>query len=254
MSGFGLLILIFFLLLTGGLVMLYWNRNEDIGLARSLMLVLVILTVTEVFMAVAEFPLRAIDGIVFVSLGSETLAYVMFFVCALVVGFVLAMILPRIKWKKALTPTPAKLIVVGAVLLCGMVYTELFNGQYSFDSAAEFSDARIMYSKYDTHFFPTKYIKKETDKGLLFSVYPFDAKSAAGKLDFIYRGEILIMKESNGKLHMYFYPFTYKVYEGVDPVDFNDKNYTKDLPDISESDVPADADTVSDSQNDGQAQ
>ncbi|MCL2486716.1 MAG: hypothetical protein FWE86_03855 [Oscillospiraceae bacterium] len=250
MSGLGLLILVFFLLLTVGLVMLYWSRNEDIGLARTMMLALLLLTITELVMAVAEFPVYIVDAIIFVSMGSSDLAYIMLGIYGLIIGFVLFVIIPRVKWKRVLTATPAKLIVAGILLLGAMAYTELFNGRYSFDSPEEYASTRAMYAQYDLHFFPTKYIKmkkKSDENNLRVSVYPFDAESAAGRLDFVYRAEIMIRDDWDGQTRMYFFPFTFKTYTDTEPVDFADPYYGKPAQEpVSESDDEPDDAAVSD--------
>lgn len=227
MSVFGLLSMLFFLILTGGLVMLYFNHNEDIGMARVMMLMLYLLLTAEFFLAVAEFPLYVVDGIIFACMGVENLADVMLLLYAGIVAFILIMTLPRIKWKKFLTATPAKLIVTGVLIIGCLMYTELFNGKYSFDDPSEYSVVREMYSEYDNHFFPTKFIETYDDETQerRISVYPFDAVSAAGQLDFIYRGEISFAVDESGATQIFFYPFTYKAYEGSDPVNFLDPTY-----------------------------
>lgn len=225
MSVFGLLAMLCFLLLTSGLVLLYCSHNEDLALAKLLLFVLYLILAAEILIAIEEFPLYVVDFIIFMSFGNVEVARIALIVYALIIGFPLMIMLPKIKWKRFLTPSPAKLIITGILLIASMMYTEMWNGKYSFDDPSEYEIIREMYAPYDHRFFPTKYIKKDDEKNII-SVYPFDASSATGKLDYIYRGEIFLKADDVGVTQLYFYPFTFnKTNDSGTPVSFRDETY-----------------------------
>lgn len=230
MSTFGLIAIILFLLLTGGAVLMYFNDNQDLLISKLIMLLMVLLVLAEGVLAILEFPLYVVDGIIFISMGKEQLANIMLIIYVVIVGFILFFIIPKINWSSLLTASPVKLVVIGALLISLLAYTELFNGAYSFDSLDEYNDTKAVYSQYDEHFFPTKILKTSDEDEGHFSVYPFDATCASGKLDMVYRAEVALINptdESGNPLgtEMYFYPFTYKAYEDTDPVAFSDATY-----------------------------
>jgi hypothetical protein len=257
---FGLIVTLCFLLLVGSLVTVYWSHNEDLTIAKVMMLVLYFIAVVEFVLSAIEFPLYVVDGIVYISMGNTAIAHIMIMVYALFFIFLFCVTLPHIKWGKFLTPTPAKLIVTGLLIILCLVYTELFNGLYSFKNPDDYFQVRDMYSQYDNHFFPTKFIEKDGEDGKHVSVYPFDASSAAGELDFAYRAEISVGKDDKGITRLYFYPFTYKVFDGLDKIDFEDPTYIPQSkrPKVSGSDknaVSSATDAVSDAADgDGGAQ
>lgn len=230
MSTFGLLAIILFMLLTGGAVLMYFNDNQDLLISKLLVLLLVLLVVAEGVLAIIEFPLYVIDGIIFISMGEEWLAHVMMIIFAIIIAFILFFIVPKINWSSLLTASPLKLVVIGAVLISLLAYTELFNGAYSFENMKEYNEMKSAYSQYDAHFFPTKILKTSEEDDGHYSVYPFDATCASGKLDLVYRAEIAVISTKNEEgniveTEMYFYPFTYKMYEERDPVAFSDATY-----------------------------
>lgn len=230
MSTFGLLVIILFMLLTGGAVLMYFNDNQDLLISKFLMLLLVLLVFAEGVLAVIEFPLYVVDGIIFISMGEEWLAHVMMIIYAIIIAFILFFIVPKINWSSLLTASPVKLVVIGAVLISLLAYTELFNGFYSFESVKDYNEFKEAYSEYDDNFFPTKILKTSDEDEGHYSVYPFDVTCASGSLDLAYRAEIAVIgtpDEETGvvETQMYFYPFTYKMYEERDPVAFSDATY-----------------------------
>lgn len=226
MSGLGLIVLLLFVFSTGGIIMMYYNGNADLGLTKLMFGIMQLLAVVEVLLCFAEFPLYVIDGIVFASMGVEMLRNVMLIIYAAVILFTLVMILPKLKWKQLYTVKLGKIIICGIIIICALVYTEMFNGIYSFEDKADFYTINEQYSQYDDGFFPVKLIEKEYDGETHYSVYPFDAHSAAGELDFIYRGEICFRPDDTGVNQAYFYPFNLEVALGLrDPVAFSDPTY-----------------------------
>ncbi len=243
MSTFGLLSLLAFLLSMGGLIAFYYGNNLDLGIAKVLFMVFRVLITLQFVWAIYEFPCYLADGVVFISMGKEQLAYIMFAIVGLIILFVTGILLPKIKWRKHVTPTPAKLIVLGAMFICIFTYNELFAGVYSFDSLAEFNETRDRYEEYDDHFWPTKYIKhysalKEQD---LISVYPLDITLGDGTEVFIYKGETFFGENDEGKVGLFYYPFTWKLYEDADPIPFGgtfEPVSGSDAP-VSQTDAPA---------------
>ena len=247
MSTFGWIVIIAFMLLTGGAVMMYVGDNKELAISKLMMFFMIALVVAEGVLAIIEFPLYVVDGIVFISMGEEKLAYIMFIIYAIIILFILFFIIPKIRWSSLLTVSPVKLVVIGVMLISLLAYTELYNGAYSFDSGKEYTQVKAKYAKYDEHFFPTKILKLK--EGGHYSVYPFDVECAAGKLDFVYRAEIaeMTVTDEDGNVidsQMYFYPFTYKAYEDSEPVAFTDPTYDPTPEEVTKTDVSAsDADT-----------
>jgi len=221
MSTFGLLVMLTFLLATGGLVALIYGGNTDLVLSKILVFVLQLLIAAEFVLALYEYPCYVVDGIIFICMGEPTLAWIMLGIMGAIILFVLAMILPRINWRKSLTVSPAKLIFCGLLLMTLMAYTELFNGVYSFESYEQFMEVRGRYEQYDNRFLPTKYILHgDEESGQEVALYPFDVTTADGEQPFIYKGETFLKEYEDGSTELFFYPFTYRLYEGAEPVSF----------------------------------
>ncbi len=221
MSTFGLLVMLGFVVATGGLVALIYSGNTEMSLSKILMLVLQLLVAAEFVLAIYEYPCYAVDGIIFVCMGEPKLAWIMLGILGLIIVFVLAMILPRINWSKSLTVSPGKLIFTGLLLMLMLAYTELFNGIYSFESYDQYIETRQRYEEFDDRFFPTKFIRHTSeDDDEQIALYPFDVTTAAGELPVIYKGETFMVTHEDGTTELFYYPFTYRLYEGADPVSF----------------------------------
>lgn len=243
MSIIGILMFVLFCSVMGGLVALYYNGREKITAAGLLVALLYMLVFAQLVLALFEFPAVVIDAVVFISMGHEWLAQAIFGLILLIIVFILGLIISKIRlaaWKKFFSAHPAKLIILGVMFMSLFCYTELFNGAYSFDSFAQFSETKERYEDYDSGFWPTKYISHyDEDKELeMIAVYPFDMTTASGKQDFIYKGETFTTVDENGEELLWFYPFTWKLYEGSEPVSFADEQYIPESRRIvSESDA-----------------
>ena len=222
MSTFGLMVMLIFIIATGGLVALIYSGNTDLSLSKILMFVLQLLVAAEFVLALYEYPCYAVDGIIFVCMGEPKLAWIMLGILGLIILFILAMILPRINWGKSLTVSPGKLIFTGLLLMLMLAYTELFNGVYSFESYDQYIEARQRYEEYDDRFFPTKYIRHTSEKdGEMIALYPFDVSNDLGELPMIYKGETFMVTHEDGTTELFYYPFTYRLYEGAEPLSFD---------------------------------
>lgn len=247
MSTLGLIVFLLFLCFMGGSVLLYYADSRKVVLARLLVLGLYLIVTLELILAIFEWPAKVIDGILFICMGMETIANVMLIIVAAVLAFVLLMILPKIKWKKFLRTTPAKLIVCGTLVVLLLTYTELFNGIYSFERSDDFYDIKEAYSEYDAHFLPTKFIELEKDKNdqdeaRRIAVYPFDATTADGKQPFAYKVKLYQGVNDAGEPTIFYYPFTYKTYVASLALDINVKSEMVDLmpeDNTSQSDISA---------------
>lgn len=244
MSTFSLLLLLLFLVIFGLRIFMYCVNMDMPRLSGFLTLMLLLLILAEIILATFEFPAIVIDGVVFISMGNEIIAVGCGIVTVIVLAFVFIMIYPRIPWIKVLSFSPIKFIILGAILLSLTVYTELFNGSYSFDSMDEYNSFKQSFSQYDVHFWPTKYIKRTEDNGreftVTYSVYPWDVNLPDGK-QFAYK-VITFYSSEEGQEGLYYYPFTFKLYAGVDPVsitqtDANRAVSDSDLQEISRSDA-----------------
>lgn len=222
MSTFSLLVILIFMLSTGGLVALMYGGNTDLALSKILMFVLQLLVAAEFVLAIYEYPCYVVDGIIYICMGEPTLAWIMLGIFGLIIVFVLAMILPRINWRKSLTVSPAKLIFTGLLLMMLLAYTELLNGVYSFESYEQFAETKARYEEYDDRLLPTKYIRHESEEhGEQIALYPFDVTTAAGEQPVIYKVETFAVTNEDGSTELFYYPFTYRLYEGSDPVSFD---------------------------------
>lgn len=227
MSTFGILALVAFVILAGGLAALMYYGTDDLPLAKVMLCSLYVLIFAEFVLAIIKYPCYVIDGIVFICMGYKVLADVMFLIFGAIIVFFIIFFLAKINWTKFLTVSAAKIIICGVLLLSLFAYTELFNGMGSFKNYEEFKAAKAAYEQYDVHFWPTKYIKHKSrfyDRECI-AVYPFDAKTASGKQPFVYRTETFSEVGEDGYLHYYYYPFTWKAYEGSEPVEFTDPTY-----------------------------
>lgn len=220
MSAFGLIVMLLFVVAMGGLAALIYSGNTDLFVSKLLMLVLNIIVSVEFVLALYEYPCYLVDGIVFICMGEPMLAWVMFGIVGLIVVFTLAMILPRVKWYKSLAASPTKLIVLGLLLMMLLAYNELLGGVYSFDSYEQYKEVRARYEEYDDRFFPTKFIRHMDGDVEKIALYPFDVTTAAGPLDMLYKGETFMVTNEDGTTELFYYPFTYKLYEGSEPVSF----------------------------------
>lgn len=241
MSIFGLLSLLLFLVIMGGLVFLEYGDNSDLALARVLTFILRLMVFFQICLAVYEFPCYVADGIVFISMGNVLIAKIMFIIVSVIILFILGFILPRIKWYRYLTPTPAKLIFLGLLFICCFGYNESLGGVYSFDSYAEFRDTKAVYEEVDDRFWPTKYIKHHSnfnDEDRI-ALYPFDVTTSYGEEVFIYKGETVSYPAADGGYDIYYYPFTWKLYDGGEAALLYSKNPP---PIVSPSDAAANAD------------
>ena len=220
MSIFGLLSLLLFLFFMGGMVVLDYGGNSDLAIAKIMLFLLRVLIFMQAVLAIYEFPCYVVDGIVFACMGKTFLAKIMFAIVGAILLFIAIVFLPKIKWGKHLTPTPARLVFLGVVFICLFAYTELYNGAYSFDSIAEFQKAKEEFEELDDHFWPTKYIKhtNKLSEREQIAVYPLDFTFADGTDDFIYKGETYRVDYEDGTYSVYYFPFTWKLYEGSEPV------------------------------------
>jgi len=235
MSTFGLLVLLAFIVTTGLLVALLYGGNTDLPISKMLMLVLQLLIAGEFALALYEYPCYVVDGIIFVCMGESMLAWIMLGIFALIIFFVVAMIIPRLNWRKSLEVTPGKLIFTGLLLMLLLSYTELLNGVYSFDSYEQFTQTRQRYEQYDDRFLPTKYIRRVDSEGVEhIALYPFDVTTAAGEQPVIYKGDTFMVIHESGVPELFYYPFTYRLYEGAEPVSFS---AMPSVPTVSGSDV-----------------
>ncbi len=247
MSTFGLLVTFFSLVFLGGSILLYYADSHRVKLARFCMFGLFLIIFLELILALFEFPAKIFDAIIFISMGMENIAKIMILIVLIAIIFVLFLIIPKINWRRALRTTPVKMIVCGVLLIGLLIYTEAYNGRYSFENKDDFYTVRQMYEKYDENFWPVKLIEtdnQESDGTKHVSVYPFDATTGSGKQPLAYKITVYRRFE-NGDYVLYYYPFTYKTYvDGVSYsmdafVDFTpeeeDENFSET--DISYSDL-----------------
>ncbi len=248
MSTFGLIVTLFALIFMGGSILLYYADSHRVKLARLCMFGLFLLTFAELVLALFEFPAKLFDLIIFISMGMENIAKIMILIVLIAIAFVLFLLIPKINWRRALRTTPLKMVILGILLTGLLIYTEAYNGKYSFENGDDFYAVRQMYEKYDENFWPVKLIETddaEADGSKHISVYPFDATTGSGKQPLAYKVTVYRRFE-NGDYVLYYYPFTYKTYvEGVsysmdEYVDFApEEESDSDLSgtDISETDI-----------------
>ncbi len=246
MSIFGLIITLVSILCLGGSIMLYYADSHRVKLARLLIFGLYLSVFLELILALFEFPALIFDGIIFISMGMESIANIMIIIVLIAIAFVIFMIIPKINWRRFLRTTPVKLGICAALLIALLVYTEAYNGRYSFENKEDFYSVRQMYEKYDNGFWPVKLIETddaEADGSKHISVYPFDADTANGKQPLAYKITVFRRFE-NGDYVLYYYPFTYKTYVdgtaySMDEIIVPDEVSDSDISDsdISDSDI-----------------
>ncbi len=243
MSTFSLLLLLLFLLVFGIRIFMYCVNIDMPRVSDIMTLLLLLMILAEIILAIFEFPAIVIDGIVFISMGNKAIAVGCGIVILIVTVFVFIMIYPKIPWLRLLSFSPLKYAVIGFILIPLVIYTELFNGSYSFDNMEEYNDFKQNFSQYDRHFWPTKFIKHTEDNGrdfiVTYSVYPWDVEIPDGK-QFAYK-VITFYSTDEYKQILNYYPFTYKLYAGVNslPIEHDtEKNVSSsDLKTVSESDA-----------------
>ena len=217
--------------------------NIDLPLVSEIItLVLMLMVISEIILAIFEFPAALIDGILFVCMGNKAIAIGCGVVILIVFVFVFIIIYPKINWHKIFSFSPIKYAIIGFLLIIATIYTELFNGSYSFKDLSEFNEFKNEFSQYDDHFWPTKYIREVEDNGREIitktSVYPWDVSISDGK-QFAYK-VVTFYDESelSSQPILYYYPFTYNTYAGVDPrpVQGSDAVSSTDPDSVSDSD------------------
>ena len=200
MSTFNLLIILLFIMLFGARLFMYCVNIEMPRVSEIMTLGLMLMLVSEIILAIFEFPSLVIDGIIFVCMGNKAIA----------IGC-------EIKWHKLLSYSPLKYAIIGLLLIFATIYTELFNGSYSFKNMTEYNEFKNDFSQYDSHFWPTKYIREIEDNGneilTKTSIYPWDVSISDGK-QFAYKVTTFYYYDPH---ELYYYPFTYNTYAGIDP-------------------------------------
>lgn len=217
MSTFSTLLLILFLLIFGIRFFMYF-MDIDMPLVSGLMtLLLLLMTVAEITLAGFELPAALIDLVVLISMGNRTIAICCGAVIVTVLLLICVVVFPRFHWKKILAFHPVKYAALGVVILSLAIYTELFNGSYSFRDLEEYNAFKQSFAQYDRHFWPTKFIRKTEDNGreivTTYSVYPWDVEIDDGK-QFAYKVVTFYSDEDNS---FQYYPFTYNLYAGTEP-------------------------------------
>lgn len=243
MSTFNLLIILLFILFFGVQLFMYCVNIELPVISCIITLAVMLMLTIEIILVIFEFPAIIIDGIVFISMGNKAIALGCGAVIFIVLLFVFVIIYPKIKWKKILSFSPLKYAIIGMLLICSLIYTELFNGCYSFKDFDEYKQFKQEFSQYDNHFWPTKYIREIDDNGREIvtktSVYPWDVNISDGR-QFAYK-VVTYYDESNYSTQpmLYYIPFTYNTYAGIDARPLYAAGFTP----------PDTGDTVSDSDN-----
>ena len=243
MSTFSLMLMLLFLIVFGIQFFMYFVDMEMPRFSKFLTLLLILMLTAEIILAVFEWPAALIDLIVLICMGNKTIAMCCAAVIFTVTLFILVKILPKIKWSKVLVFTPIKYVVLGTLVIPLLIYTELFNGSYSFDSMEEYNDFKQSFAQYDRHFWPTKFVKHTEDNGrdfiVTYSIYPWDVEIPDGK-QFAYK-VITFYSTDEDKQILNYYPFTYKLYAGVDslPIEHAAASSvsSSDMNDVSESDA-----------------
>ncbi len=221
MSTFNLLIILLFILLFGARLFMYCVNIDMPLVSEIITLVMMLMLLSEFIIAVFEFPAVIIDGILYICMGNKAIAIGCGVVIFIVFVFIFIIIYPKINWKKILSFSPLKYAIIGLLLIFLTIYTELFNGSYSFKDLDEYNEFKQEFSQYDNHFWPTKFIRDTEDNGREFlnktSVYPWDVSLSDGR-QFAYK-VITYFDESelSNKPTLYYYPFTYNTYAGIDP-------------------------------------
>lgn len=218
--------MLLFLIVFGIQFFMYFVDIEMPRFSAVLTLMLILMLIAETILAIFELPAKLIDGIVFISMGNRAIALCCGAVIFTVLLFILVLVLPKFKWKKILKFTTLKYVIMGAFVILLSIYTELFNGSYSFESMREYNTFKQDFAKYDRHFWPTKYIKTIEDNGqntmTTYSIYPWDVEITDGR-QFAYKVVTFYSADGYGDSDsFYYYPFTYNLYAGVSskPVEY----------------------------------
>lgn len=222
MSTFNLLVILLFILLFGAAIFIYCVNIEWPVVSCGITLTILLLLIMEIIIALFEFPAAVIDGIIFISMGNEVIAIGCGIVIFIVLLFIFIIFYPKIKWGKMLAFSPLKYAIMGLLLIGALIYTELFNGSYSFRDLTEFNEFKQTFAPYDNHFWPTKFIREIDDNGREIitktSVYPWDVNTSDGK-QFAYKVVTYYNDADDSRQPMmYYYPFTYNTYAGIDAV------------------------------------
>lgn len=240
-STFGILLLLLFLIIFGVQIFLYCVEIDMPKVSGFMTLLLFFMLITEIILAIFELPAMLIDGIVFISMGRKAVAIGCGIVIFIILTFIFIMIYPKINWQRIMSSNPIKYVVTGALIIILMVYTELFNGCYSFQSMSDYFEFKSEFSQYDNHFWPTKFIENTENKGqevmTTYSIYPWDVEIPDGR-QFAYKVITFYSSDEDGNNYrLYYYPFTYKLYAGVTalPIE-HDTNDTVSNSDVSASD------------------
>lgn len=238
MSTFNLLIIMLFILLFGARLFMYCVNIEMPRVSEIMTLTLMLMLLSELVLAIFEFPAMIIDGIIYICMGNKAIAIGCGVVILIVFVFIFIIIYPKIKWKRILSFSPLKYAIIGFLLIIATFYTELFNGSYSFRDLSEFNEFKEEFSQYDNHFWPTKYIRDIEDNGSEIltktSIYPWDVSISDGN-QFAYKVVAFYYYDPH---QMYYYPFTYNTYAGVDPRRLlgPDMGSSSDVNQVSDSD------------------
>lgn len=250
MSTFSLSLMLLFLIVFGIQFFMYFVNIEMPRFSGFLTLVLLLMLTAEVMIAVFELPAKLIDIIIYVSMGNRMITLCFGVAVSMVLLFIIVKIFLKIHWKNVLTFTPLKYVVLGGLVIMLSIYTELFNGSYSFDSMKEYNAFKQNFAKYDEHFWPTKYIKdtgqSSRRRQITYSIYPWDVEITDGR-QFVYKVVTFYAtdddEENNIKSGDFcYYPFTYHLYTGVSPmpVEYEKITTADPLPTVSESDTDED--------------
>ena len=221
MSTFNLLIILLFILLFGARLFMYCVDMEMPRISALITLLLMLMLLSEIVLAVFEYPAVVIDGIVYICMGNKAIAIGCGIVIFIVAVFIFIIIYPKFKWSRILSFSPLKYAIIGLLLIFSVIYTELFNGSYSFHSLDEYNAFKKEFSQYDNHFWPTKFIREIDDDGrdilTKTMVYPWDVTTSDGT-QFAYK--VITYYDENDITQqpaLYYYPFTYNTYAGIDP-------------------------------------
>jgi len=243
MSTFNLLIILFMILLFGIRLFMYCVDIEMPVISNIITLAIMLMLMSEFIIAVFELPAVVIDGIILICMGNKVIAIGCGIVIAIVFLFIFIIIYPKINWKKLLSFSPIKYAILGFLLIGTVIYTELFNGSYSFRNMDEYNEFKKEFSVYDNHFWPTKFIRETVDDGREIItktyIYPWDVSLQGGK-QFAYKVETEYDESDITKQPvLYYYPFTYYTYDRTDkprPIDGSDMETSDKTQTVSDSD------------------
>lgn len=242
MSTFNLLIILLFIMLFGARLFMYCVNIEMPFISEMMTLAIMLMVAAELILAVFELPGAIIDGIIYICMGNKAIAIGCGIVIFIVAVFIFIIIYPKIKWHRLLSFSTMKYAIIGLLLIFSMIYTELFNGSYSFRNMDEYNEFKQEFSQYDNHFWPTKFIREVEDNGSEMltktSVYPWDVTISDGK-QFAYK--VLTYYDESELTRqpvLYYYPFTYNTYVGIEPRPVRSAGYVSpsDMKKASDSD------------------